>query len=92
MSQPALAEPCAATASSRAATPKLPPSPGHGTRAPLPLPPLSAAALDRAFRHYKEQPQDWQQLRQRIMSDAGRWSWDTAAGSYVQLYQQVTMQ
>jgi glycogen synthase len=50
------------------------------------------AALDRAFRHYKEQPQDWQQLRQRIMSDAGRWSWDTAAGSYVQLYQQVTMQ
>lgn len=54
--------------------------------------PHMLAALDRAFRHYKEQPQDWQQLRQRIMSDAGRWSWDTAAGSYVQLYQQVTMQ
>lgn len=52
--------------------------------------PVQHAALDRAFRYYKETPERWAALRGSIMSDAPRWSWDTAAGSYVDLYQQAS--
>ena len=47
------------------------------------------AALDRAVRYYRERPEWWRELAARNMSDAARWSWDTAAGSYVELYQKV---
>lgn len=48
------------------------------------------AALDRAIQRFKEQPEWWEQLRGRIMADAERWSWNTAAGSYVDIYRQVS--
>ena len=48
------------------------------------------AALDRAVAFYREKPEEWAALRGRIMADAGRWSWDVAAGSYVELYDQVS--
>ncbi|EFN53763.1 hypothetical protein CHLNCDRAFT_25546 [Chlorella variabilis] len=48
------------------------------------------SALDRALNAFKERPEWWAQLRGRIMQDAMRFSWNTTAGSYVQLYQNVT--
>ena len=53
------------------------------------LPSCLPAALDRALKFYKEQPEEWVALRGRIMSDAMRFSWDFTAGSYVNLYGQV---
>lgn len=53
------------------------------------LEPLAFAALDRAIAAYKGSPEEWAALRGRIMADASRWSWDVAAGSYVDLYNKV---
>jgi glycogen synthase len=50
---------------------------------------LAFAALDRALRAYKEKPEEWKELRGRIMADAMRFSWDTTAGTYINLYGQV---
>ncbi|KAI7843173.1 hypothetical protein COHA_003157 [Chlorella ohadii] len=47
------------------------------------------SALDRAIAAYKGKPEEWAALRGRIMADASRWSWDVAAGSYVDLYNKV---
>ncbi|KAI3425281.1 hypothetical protein D9Q98_009048 [Chlorella vulgaris] len=47
------------------------------------------SALDRALRAYKEKPEEWKELRGRIMADAMRFSWDTTAGTYISLYGQV---
>lgn len=56
----------------------------------LPCPPApTPTALDRAFALYKGKPEAWAALARSIQGDARRWSWDTAAGSYVDLYQQV---
>lgn len=64
------------------------------TRPPLACPParpaLPLAALDRALAAYRDRPEEWKALRGRIMADAARWSWDTAAGNYVELYDQVS--
>lgn len=48
------------------------------------------SALDRAMRYYRERPEWWAELRGNIIADAARWSWDTAASSYVSIYQQVS--
>ncbi|KAL4430366.1 hypothetical protein ABPG77_002172 [Micractinium sp. CCAP 211/92] len=48
------------------------------------------SALDRAMQHFRNKPEWWAQLRGRIMADAERWSWNTAAGSYVDIYREVS--
>lgn len=71
----------------------LPLPPSHRPPCPnpnLPPPPLpQPAALDRGIAAYKGKPEEWAALRGRIMADASRWSWDVAAGSYVDLYTKV---
>lgn len=45
------------------------------------------SALDRALRHYKENPEEWDRLASKVMKIDN--SWNKSAGQYVELYSAI---